>query len=78
MAYPVSRHRILFVLGEGGHSAELLHLVPELEGAAELVFIATTADQMADIWVPEGAKVVRVRRPRGKDTGTVAAAFSPS
>lgn len=69
----MSRHRILFVLGEGGHSAELLRLVPELEAAADLVFIASEADQMADTWVPDAAQIVRVRRPRGKDTGALAA-----
>jgi len=69
----VTRHRILFVLGEGGHSAELLRLVDDLAEVGELVFIATTADRMADEWVPDGAEVVKVRRPRGKDTGTLAA-----
>jgi beta-1,4-N-acetylglucosaminyltransferase len=70
----VTRHKILFVLGEGGHSAELLRLVPELGASADLVFIASEADQMADTWVPDGAEMIRVRRPRGKDTGVIAAA----
>ena len=70
----MSDHRILFVLGEGGHSAELLKLVPELDGVGEAVFLATNADTMVDDWVPAGATVAKVRRPRGKDTGHLAAA----
>ncbi len=69
----MTRHRILFVLGEGGHSAELLRLVDELGAVGDLVFIATTADRMADEWVPDDAELIRVRRPRGKDTRPVAA-----
>ena len=70
----MSDHRILFVLGEGGHSAELLRLVPDLADAGTALFLATDADRMADRWVPAGAEVVRVRRPRAKDSSTLGAA----
>jgi len=68
-------HRILVVLGEGGHSAELLRLVPELRSAGDVTFLATTNDVLAEAWVPEEDVLDRVRRPRHKEStrvGTVA------
>ena len=73
-----SAPRVLFVLGEGGDSAELLRLVPELEAGCELVFVASASDQMADRWVPEGARLLRIRRPRSKDASTLRAAVDTS
>lgn len=69
-------HHILFVLGEGGHSAELLRLVPDLQQMGRLSFIATEADQMADQWVPDGSQLVKIRRPRSKDSSAPAAAWA--
>jgi beta-1,4-N-acetylglucosaminyltransferase len=67
--------RLLIVLGEGGHTAELLNLVDLLGDHYEYQYVVTKADSLSLSRIQDPGRVYSVIRPRGKDTGPVQAAF---
>lgn len=67
------RRRMLVVLGEGGHTTELLRLVELLGDRYEYHCLISKEDNLTAERVPTGSRVFRVARPRGKDTGGLVA-----
>lgn len=67
---------ILIVLGEGGHTAELLRLVDQLDPDHCLHYVVPDQDTLSEGWIRRSGPVHRLPRPRAKDSGTVAAVWA--
>lgn len=67
--------RLLIVLGEGGHTAELLKLVGLLGDDYDYHYVVSTADSLSLNQIQYPGPVYSVIRPRGKHTEPVRAAL---
>jgi beta-1,4-N-acetylglucosaminyltransferase len=64
--------RLLVVLGEGGHTTELLNLVDLLGDAYDYHYIISKEDNLSAGRAIYPGPVYTLTRPRGKNTGTLA------
>jgi len=60
--------KLLVVLGEGGHTTELLNLVDLLGDRYEYHYVASKQDNLSADQLRIAGQIYRVLRPRGKDT----------
>jgi beta-1,4-N-acetylglucosaminyltransferase len=60
--------KLLVVLGEGGHTTELLNLVDLLEGPYEYHYVVSAEDNLSVDRIRRPGPIHSVWRPRGKDT----------
>ena len=71
--------KLLIVLGEGGHTKQMLNLVSLLKStdqdAYELHYIVAREDELSAGHIQHPGPVHRVTRPRGKSTGQLGAAI---
>jgi beta-1,4-N-acetylglucosaminyltransferase len=67
--------KLLIVLGEGGHTKQMLNLVDLLGDAYEYHYVMSDQDNLSADQIRRPGPVYRVTRPRGKHTGWVNAAF---
>jgi beta-1,4-N-acetylglucosaminyltransferase len=67
--------KLLVVLGEGGHSAELLNLVDLLEDRYDYHYIVSKEDNLSASRIKYPGPVYSLNRPRGKSTGKLNAIF---
>lgn len=74
-ARPDQRVRLLVVLGEGGHTTELLNLVDWLGDHYDYYYIISKQDNLSAGHIRRPGPVYRVTRPRGKQTGALGAMF---
>lgn len=73
-ASTVSGAPVLVVLGEGGHSTELLALVDDLRPDRPLHYVLTDEDILSEARISRPGPVHRLPRPRSKSAGPVEAA----
>lgn len=59
---------LLIVLGEGGHTSEMLNLVDQLDEHHELHYVMVAEDEMSEGRIRRPGVVHRVRRPNAKDS----------
>lgn len=59
--------RALVVLGEGGHTKEMLALVESLGNDLQYAYLLVEGDEVSQAKVTRPGPVYRVRRPRDKD-----------
>lgn len=67
--------KLLIVLGEGGHTAELLKLVDLLGDHYDYHYIVSKQDNLSANHIKHPGPIHKLSRPRGKQTGKLAAAF---
>jgi beta-1,4-N-acetylglucosaminyltransferase len=67
--------KLLVILGEGGHSTELLHLVDLLGDRYEYHYVISKQDNLSADQLRIDGETHRVLRPRGKDTPAPIAAL---
>jgi beta-1,4-N-acetylglucosaminyltransferase len=67
--------KLLVVLGEGGHSTELLNLVDLLGDRYEYHYVISKQDNLSADQLRIEGQIYRLLRPRGKDTGYLRAAL---
>jgi UDP-N-acetylglucosamine:LPS N-acetylglucosamine transferase len=60
--------KLLIVLGEGGHTTEMLNLVDLLGDRYEYHYILTKEDNLSADHIRRAGPTYRLTRPRGKDT----------
>ena len=65
--------RLLVVLGEGGHTTELLRLVDLMEGPYEYHYVVSQEDNLSKKRISKPGAVHTLWRPRGKNTRLLAA-----
>lgn len=66
--------KMLVVLGEGGHTTELLNLVNLLGNRYSYYYIISKEDNLSEDRIEFSGPVYRLNRPRGKDTKALKAA----
>jgi UDP-N-acetylglucosamine:LPS N-acetylglucosamine transferase len=71
----VKEMKLLVVLGEGGHTTELLNLIDLLGDRYQYHYIVTEQDKLSADQIRIEGKIHRLLRPRGKDTSLPLAAF---
>jgi beta-1,4-N-acetylglucosaminyltransferase len=67
--------KLLVVLGEGGHTTELLNLVDLLGDRYEYHYVISRQDNLSADQLRIDGQIHRVLRPRGKDTSLPVAAL---
>lgn len=67
--------KMLVVLGEGGHTTELLNLVDLMGTEYEYHYVMSRQDNLSTDRIRLPGKIYRIVRPRGKDTPKLAAVF---
>jgi len=67
--------KLLVVLGEGGHTTELLNLVDLLGDRYEYHYVISEQDNLSADQLRIDGQIHRVLRPRGKDTSLPVAAL---
>ena len=67
--------KMLVVLGEGGHTTELLNLVDLLGDRYEYHYIISDKDNLSAKQIKHSGPLHRLPRPRGKDTAMLKAAY---
>ena len=67
--------KILVVLGEGGHTTELLRLVDLLGDRYEYHYMVTREDNLSASRIKHRGPLYSLSRPRGKDTGMAGAVW---
>jgi UDP-N-acetylglucosamine:LPS N-acetylglucosamine transferase len=67
--------KLLVVLGEGGHTTELLNLVDLLGDRYEYHYVVSKQDNLSADQLRIKGPIYRVQRPRGKDTWAPLAAL---
>lgn len=67
--------KLLVVLGEGGHTAELLNLVDLLGDRYDYHYIVSKEDNLSASRIRYPGPVYSLSRPRGKSTGKLNAIF---
>ena len=67
--------RLLIILGEGGHSKEILILVESLGAGYDYEYVITRQDTLSESKIAYAGPIHRVVRPRGKDDGMLKAAL---
>jgi beta-1,4-N-acetylglucosaminyltransferase len=65
--------KLLIVLGEGGHTTELLKLVDLLGSRYDYHYIVSKEDNLSTSRIRYPGPIYRLIRPRGKDTGLISA-----
>lgn len=65
--------KLLIVLGEGGHTTEMLNLVDLLGDHYEYHYVLTREDNLSADHIRRPGPLYRLSRPRGKDTKTLPA-----
>lgn len=65
---------LLVVLGEGGHSTEILALVDDLAAGRPLHYVVTDEDELSEGRIARPGTVHRLCRPRSKSAGSIEAA----
>jgi beta-1,4-N-acetylglucosaminyltransferase len=60
--------KLLVVLGEGGHSTELLRLVDLMDGTYQYHYVVSQEDNLSISRIRIPGKIHRLWRPRGKKT----------
>jgi len=68
--------KLLILLGEGGHSKEILILVDLLGAGYDYEYVMTWQDTLSESKVAHAGPIHKVIRPRGKDDGALKAAFN--
>jgi beta-1,4-N-acetylglucosaminyltransferase len=63
---------MLVVLGDGGHTADIVRLVELMGPVYHYSYALTRTDQISESKLPFPGKVWRLTRPRAKDEGLVA------
>lgn len=66
---------LLVVLGEGGHTTELLKLVDLLGDRYDYCYVISKSDDLSARHIRHSGPIYRVSRPRGKRTGVLSAVF---
>jgi beta-1,4-N-acetylglucosaminyltransferase len=66
---------LLVVLGDGGHTAEIVRLVGLLGPEYTYTYLATSNDKISESKIPYPGNVYRLMRPRGKDESIIRAAW---
>ncbi len=69
--YEGGRTKLLVVLGEGGHTTELLYLVDQLGDLYDYHYIISKEDNLSARRIRRPGPLYRVTRPRGKHTSTL-------
>jgi UDP-N-acetylglucosamine:LPS N-acetylglucosamine transferase len=67
--------KLLVVLGEGGHTTELLNLVDLLGDRYEYHYVISKQDNLSADQLRIDGPIYRLLRPRGKDTASALAAL---
>lgn len=67
--------KLLVVLGEGGHTSELLNLIDLMGDRYEYHYIISQEDNLSAKRIKHSGPIHILPRPRGKDTKAVRAAF---
>ncbi len=67
--------RLLVVLGDGGHTAEMCRLLELLGPDFAYSYVLAHNDRLSEQCVPFPGPLFRVRRPRAKDDSVLAAFF---
>jgi len=67
--------KLLIVLGEGGHTKQLLNLVDLLGDSYDYHYIVSKEDNLSASRIRYPGPIYRLSRPRGKSTGKLAAIF---
>lgn len=67
--------KLLIVLGEGGHTTEMLNLVDLLGDRYEYHYILTREDNLSADHIRRPGPIYRLTRPRGKHTTIASAIF---
>jgi beta-1,4-N-acetylglucosaminyltransferase len=67
---------VLVVLGEGGHTTELLRLVDQLDTDHDIHYVVPLEDPLSARRIRRPGPVHRLPRPRAKDAGVVEAAWA--
>jgi UDP-N-acetylglucosamine:LPS N-acetylglucosamine transferase len=70
-----SRIKLLVVLGDGGHTAEIIQLVELLGPAYDYSYIKVTNDLLSDRKITIQGPVYSIKRPRAKDEAIIIGAF---
>lgn len=65
--------KLLIVLGEGGHTSEMLNLVAQLDDVYELHYVMVAEDELSESRITRPGQIHRVRRPNAKDSSKPAA-----
>ena len=63
-----SQSPVLVVLGEGGHTSEMLNLVDQLDAGHDLHYVLVAEDEMSEGRIRRAGAVHRIRRPNAKDS----------
>ena len=67
--------KLLVVLGEGGHTRQMLKLVDLLGNRHDYYYVVTKADHLSAGKIKISGPVFRLTRPRAKNTGSMSVAF---
>jgi len=67
--------KLLVILGEGGHTTELLNLVDLLGDNYEYCYILAQEDNLSTNRLRRDGIIYKIPRPRGKDTKVLSAIF---
>jgi beta-1,4-N-acetylglucosaminyltransferase len=67
--------KLLVVLGEGGHTTELLNLVDLLGDGYDYHYIVSKEDNLSANRIKHAGPIYSLSRPRGKSTGALSAIF---
>jgi beta-1,4-N-acetylglucosaminyltransferase len=67
--------KLLVVLGEGGHTTELLSLVDLLGDSYDYHYIVSKEDNLSANRIKHAGPIYSLSRPRGKSTGALSAIF---
>jgi beta-1,4-N-acetylglucosaminyltransferase len=70
-----TRDKLLIVLGEGGHTKEMLILVDLLGSGYRYEYVITHQDTLSESKIAHAGPIHRVVRPRAKDDGKLKAAI---
>lgn len=70
-----SQVRLLVVLGDGGHTAEIIHLLELIGPAYDYTYVKSANDHLSDRKIKLEGPVHSINRPRAKDEGLVRGAF---
>ncbi len=71
--YEAEKIKLLVVLGEGGHTAELLNLVELLGPHYDYHYIVSKEDNLSTNRIKYPGPIYYLTRPRGKHTGNLSA-----
>jgi UDP-N-acetylglucosamine:LPS N-acetylglucosamine transferase len=67
--------KLLVILGEGGHTTELLNLIDLLGDSYDYHYVVTKEDNLSANRIKYLGPIYRFSRPRGKSTGNLKAIF---